>query len=164
MEPFVELLVRHGRDFYGSGTPSYHFSETINAVTALKPMLRRSGIYVAGGRIFHASRSVLLAVLSACLAWGWLKEAALFALCWGALLRVSGATRVHLVFPADALWTQAFILVKIDEPRTRGRAAKHRAAKLEPSDLVPFVSLAFEESPEDFEVVASFESDFEDTI
>ena len=49
-----------------------------------------------------------------------------------------------LVFPADALWMQTFILIKIDEPKTRGRAARHQAAKLEPSDLVAIVSLAFE--------------------
>ena len=39
------------------------------------------------------------------------------------------------------------MLVKIDEPKTRGRAAKHQAAKLEPSDLVSVVSLAFESLP-----------------
>ena len=38
---------------------------------------------------------------------------------------------------------QSFILVCIDQPKTLGRAAKHQAAKLEPSDLVELVTLAF---------------------
>ena len=161
VEPFVELLVQYGHDLYGSGRPYYHFSETINAVTARKPILRRQ-VQAAWDVAFtwlaeepsthHVAMppSVLLALLSACLAWGWVREAGIFALCWGALLRVSEATKAtrgHLVFPADALWMQPFVLVKIDEPKTRGRAAKHQAAKLEPSDLVSIVSLAFESFP-----------------
>ncbi|CAE7284713.1 unnamed protein product, partial [Symbiodinium sp. KB8] len=36
----------------------------------------------------------------------------------------------------DALFMQSFILVRIDQPKTRGRAAKHQSGKLEASDLV----------------------------
>ena len=36
-----EALVRYGRDLYGSGRPYWHYAETINAVTSLKPVLRR---------------------------------------------------------------------------------------------------------------------------
>ena len=40
------------------------------------------------------------------------------------------ATRGHLVFRSDALNMQSFVLVKIDQPKTRGRHAKHQPAKL----------------------------------
>ncbi|CAE7205238.1 unnamed protein product [Symbiodinium sp. KB8] len=89
---------------------------------------------------------LLMAILGVCLAWGWLREAGIFSLAWGALLRISeatSATRRHLVMPEDTMWMQSFILVCIDQPKTRGRAAKHQAAKLEPSDLVELVTLAF---------------------
>ena len=65
----------------------------------------------------------------------------------GSLLRggeICKARRKDLVFPADALWSQSYILLRVDEPKTRGRAARHQSAKLEPSDLVRVVSLAFE--------------------
>ncbi|OLQ07701.1 Muskelin [Symbiodinium microadriaticum] len=95
---------------------------------------------------------VLMAILSTCLAWGWTREAGIFALAWGALLRISEATlarRGNLIFPADALFMQTFVLVlvRIDQPKTRGRAAKHQSAKLEPSDLVAVAALAFLQLP-----------------
>ena len=91
--------------------------------------------------------AVLLAVVTTCLFWGWTKEAGCFALGWGALLRggeICKARRKDLVLPADALWNQKFILLRVDEPKTRGRATRHQSAKLEPSDLVRVVSAAFE--------------------
>ena len=39
------------------------------------------------------------------------------------------------------------VLVRIHEPKTRGRAARHQSAKLEPADLVQLCSLAFEHQP-----------------
>ncbi|CAE7255329.1 unnamed protein product [Symbiodinium sp. CCMP2592] len=156
-EALVELLVIFGRDLYNSGRPYWHFSETINALTATKPGLRRS-CQAAWDLAFtwlaeepsthHIAMPplVLIAIIASCLAWGWVREAGLFALAWGALLRISeatNATRRHLVFPADALNMQSFVLIKIDQPKTCGRAAKHQAAKLEQSNLVAVASLAF---------------------
>ncbi|CAE7353024.1 unnamed protein product, partial [Symbiodinium microadriaticum] len=156
-EGFVELLVFFGRDLYNSGRPYWHFSETINGLTARKPTIRRS-CQAAWDLAFtwlseepsshHVAMPpiVLMAIITACLAWGWTREAGIFALAWGALLRISEATqacRGNLIFPEDALFMQSFILVRIDQPKTRGRAAKHQSGKLEASDLVSVASLAF---------------------
>ena len=154
-EGLVELLVSFGRDLYNSGRPYWHFSETINGLTARKPLIRRS-CQAAWDLAFtwlseepsshHVAMPpiVLMAILATCLSWGWTREAGIFALAWGALLRISEATlalRGNLIFPADTLFMQTFILVRIDQPKTRGRAAKHQSAKLEPSDLVEVAAL-----------------------
>ena len=71
-------------------------------------------------------------------------------MCWGALLRIGEATSAHrkdLVLPSDVLHAQSFALIRIEEPKTRMRAARHQAGKLERSDLVQLVSLAFEDLP-----------------
>ena len=39
--------------------------------------------------------------------------------------------------------TKAYILLKIDEPKTRGRTAKHQMAKIEPRDLIAVIELSF---------------------
>ncbi|CAE7233811.1 unnamed protein product [Symbiodinium sp. CCMP2456] len=160
-ENFVELIIAFGRDLYNSGRPYWHYSETINALTALKPALRRACqgawdlafTWLADEPSSHhlaLPPILLMAILGVCLAWGWVREAAIFSLSWGALLRISeatSATRGHLVFPKDALWMQSYVLIKIDQPKTRGRAAKHQSAKLEPADLVDIVRMAFQELP-----------------
>ncbi|CAE7228408.1 unnamed protein product [Symbiodinium sp. CCMP2456] len=160
-ENFVELIIAFGRDLYNSGRPYWHYSETINALTALKPALRRACqgawdlafTWLADEPSSHhlaLPPILLMAILGVCLAWGWVSEAAIFSLSWGALLRISeatSATRGHLVFPKDALWMQSYVLIKIDQPKTRGRAAKHQSAKLEPADLVDIVTMAFQELP-----------------
>ena len=156
-ERFVDWLILYGQELYGSGRPYWHFSETINALTARKPVLRRAcqGAWDLAFTWLSEEPSthhvalpaiLLLAILAPCLAWGWVTEGALFALSWGALLRVSeatAATRRHLVFPEDALFMQTYVLITIDQPKTRGRAAKHQSSKLEQADLVELVSLAF---------------------
>jgi hypothetical protein len=53
------------------------------------------------------------------------------------------STRSCLVLPFDVLFSQSFVLLKILEPKTRQRAARHQAAKLEPLDLVELVDLGF---------------------
>ncbi|CAE7778977.1 unnamed protein product [Symbiodinium sp. CCMP2592] len=160
-EVFCEYLVAFGNDLYASGGPYWHFAETINSLTSLKPSLRRQ---VQGAwdlaytwlaeepSVHHTAMpaQVLVAVLSTCLLWGWIKEAGIFALCWGALLRAGEAvkaTRRDVVFPSDALWGQTYVLIKIQEPKTRGRAARHQSAKLEPYDLIEVCRLAFEALP-----------------
>ena len=66
---------------------------------------------------------------------------------WGGLLRISVALRKDIVFSEDAMLTQSYIFLKIDEPKTRGRAAKHQTAKIEPKDLVAVIKLAFYSLP-----------------
>ena len=160
-EAFVEHLVSYGKDLYNSGRPYWHFSETVNAVTPLKPVLRRqcqaawdlaytwlseepSSHHIAVPAI------VLVSILSSCLCWGWTKEAGIFALCFGGLLRVGEATKAKrgdLVFPSDALGSQDYVLIKIDRPKTRGRAARRQSSRVEAADLVSVISIAFEHRP-----------------
>ena len=80
VELFVGYLVSFGHDLYNSGRPYWHYSETINMVTSLKPILRRqcqatwdlaftwlneepSTHHVAMPPI------VLIAILASCLCW-----------------------------------------------------------------------------------------------
>ncbi|OLP79200.1 hypothetical protein AK812_SmicGene40547 [Symbiodinium microadriaticum] len=91
-------------------------------------------------------RGVLLAVVSAALCWGWLREAALFMLAWTGLLRIGeavSATRRDLILPSDAAPGTTFALLQIRAPKTRGRAAKHQASHIDPPDAVQLLELAF---------------------
>ena len=143
-------LVRYGRFLFAQGKPYYHFTETINAVSAKRPILRRS-LQQAWDLAFmwnsyepvehhHAMPvQVLLALLSTCLLWGWRREAAIFALCWGAILRIGevlNAVRSDLIFPQDVDFTIDHVLLRIKEPKTRFRAAKQQTGKLEQIDLI----------------------------
>ncbi|CAE7879434.1 unnamed protein product, partial [Symbiodinium necroappetens] len=150
-----------GRELFEAGRPYWHYAETINAISARRPAVRRT-LQGAWDLAFswlalepythHVAMPavILLALLSVCLTWGWRAEAGIFALAWGALLRIgeaTGAVRSSLVLPRDTLWSQAFILLKIDEPKTRLRTARHQAAKVEAQDLVQLIDLAFAHLP-----------------
>ena len=62
----------------------------------------------------------------------------------GWLLRVGEvfleATRADLLLPADSAPGTSRILLRIKAPKTRGRAAKHQAAPVDPQDLVQLIS------------------------
>ena len=152
-----DALVRYGRDLYGSGRPYWHFSETINSVTSLKPVLRRQVqaawdlgfAWVADEPYSHHTAippAVLIATITACLLWGWTREAGCFALAFGGVMRIGEVLKTkrrNLILPEDVAFSQQFILVQIEEPKTRGRGAKHQAAKVEAVDLIKVISLAF---------------------
>ena len=55
--------------------------------------------------------------------------------------------RRQLVLPEDVAYSQNFVLVRIEEPKTRARGAKHQAAKIEAEDLVKVIVLAFAALP-----------------
>ena len=157
-EVVSDYLVRYGRDLYGSGRPYWHFAETINAVTSLKPTLRRqvqaawdlSFAWQAEEPYSHHTAIppvVLISLLTAAMIWGWVREAGCFALAFGGLMRIGEVTkclRRSLILPADVGFTQAFILVQVEEPKTRNKGPRHQAAKVEAQDLVQVVSVAFE--------------------
>lgn len=144
------VLSRYGRVLFSEGKPYYHFSETINAVSARRPVLRRSlqqawdlcAMWTSFEPVEHHRAmpvQVLLAVLSTCLVWGWTREAAIFAMCFGMLLRIGellNARRVDVVFPQDVRFSIDHVLLRILEPKTRFRAARHQCSKLEPPDLI----------------------------
>jgi len=162
-EELCDWLVAYGRDLYNSGRPYWHYAETVNALTAARPAFRRQAqgawdlayTWLAEEPYGHHTAMplvVLLSILTTCLYWVWVREAGCFALAWGAFLRggeVCKARRGDLVFPSDSLWSQTFVLLRISEPKTRARAARHQSAKLEPCDLILIVRLAFERLPKD---------------
>ena len=144
------VLTDYGRFLFSSGKPYYHFAETINSVSAKRPLLRRSlqqawdlcAMWTSFEPVEHHRAmpvQVLLAVLSTCLVWGWTREAGIFAMCWGMLLRIGellNAKRSDIVFPQDVRFSIDHVLLKILEPKTRFRAARHQSSKLEPPDLI----------------------------
>ena len=96
--------------------------------------------------------SVLLAALTTCLWWGWPLEAAVFALAWNGILRIGEvllSKRKDLVLPDDSIPGVNFILLRIRTPKTRGRAAKHQAARGDPSDMIQLLVRIFSELPPD---------------
>ena len=144
-----------GKTFFVKG-PYGHFSELINAVAASRPILRRQLIgawdlaynwMAVEPHVHHMALPalVLVSMLATCLLWGWIKEAGLFALMWGGLCRpgeVITALREHLVLPQDVMRSQLFALLRIEEPKTRRRAAKHQAAKVDLPDLLEVLIIA----------------------
>lgn len=144
------VLSNYGRFLFSEGKPDYRFAETINSVSARRPLLRRSlqqawdlcAMWTSFEPVEHHRAmpvQVLLAVLSTCLVWGCTREAAIFAMCWGMLLRIGellNAKRSDIVFPQDVRFSIDYVLLKILEAKTRFRAARHQSSKLEPLDLV----------------------------
>ncbi|CAE7191860.1 unnamed protein product [Symbiodinium microadriaticum] len=156
-ERIAMILVLYGQQLFRSGSPYYRYSETINGVGAARPGIRRS-LGAAWDLAFawlteepHAHhralpRGVLLALVSAALCWGWLREAGVFMLAWTGLLRIGevvSATRRDLILPSDASPGTTFALLQIRAPKTRGRAAKHQASHVDPPDAVQLLELAF---------------------
>ena len=152
-----KVLTDYGRMLFRLGKPYYKYAETLNGVTTRRPILRRS-IGAAWDLAFmwgaleptehHAAmpHQVLLGVLSACLIWGWVREAACFALAFGALLRIGevvSATRGDLVLPVDVDFSVKHLLLRIADPKTRFRAARHQVGKMEQPDLILVVQLGF---------------------
>ena len=144
------VLTRYGRFLFSEGKPYYHFAETTNSVSARRPLLRRSlqqawdlcAMWTSFEPCEHHQAmpvQVLLAVLATCLLWGWTREAGIFAMCWGMLLRIGEilqAKRSDIIFPQDVRFSIDHVLLRIMEPKTRFRAARHQSSKLEPPDLI----------------------------
>lgn len=99
-EEICKWLVLFGQDCSASWKAYGSFSETINAVAAARPLVKRQLIAPAWDLAFawlcdephrrHPAlpASVLLALLSVALMWGWPLEAGILALTWNGILRV----------------------------------------------------------------------------
>jgi hypothetical protein len=157
-EEVSEALVAYGKEMYNAGKSYGRFSETINAVTAKRSALRRS-LQSAWDLAFnwvadephehHAALplSLMIGCITLAMLWGWLAEAAVIALTWTGVLRVGeslAALREDLVLPCDAAPGTLTALLKIRQPKTRGRAARHQAAKIDPEDIVNLLIVAFQ--------------------
>lgn len=156
-ECIADCLVQYGRDLYRAGKSYQKFPETINAFAAARPLVKRQ-LTKAWDLAFawlqdepHSHHpalpaSILMAMVSAALIWGWAREAAIWALTWSGMLRVGEvlmATRSDLVLPSDSAPGVTHVLLKIHQPKTRGRWAKHQAARVDPIDLVSLLSSVF---------------------
>ena len=156
-EEICRWLVAYGQEMFLTGKAYGTFSETINAIGAARPLIRKQ-LAPAWDLAFawlsdephqhHPALplSLLLAVLSTCLMWGWANEAGIFALAWCGILRIGEvllARRQDLVLPEDAAPGVNFILLKIRSPKTRGRAARHQAARVDPIDMIQLISAVF---------------------
>ena len=153
----VRLLTDYGMKLYTSGRPYNHFAETINGLGALQPPIRRlmSG---AWDLCFAWLREepyehhiacpyqVMLATLTLSVLWGWPRVAAAIALCWGSICRIGeilAATRRDLILPDDMGGSIRAIMLRVGEPKTRFRAARHQLARMDWEDLVIFCEGVF---------------------
>ena len=87
---------------------------------------------------------VLVALMSLALFWGWPQVAAVFGLAWAGVLRIGEilqATRSDLILPGDAIAGTNFALLKIKEPKTRGRHARHQLAHVDPVDIIKILEI-----------------------
>ena len=115
LQQLNNLLTRFGRQLYASGRPYNHFAETLNAVSAYRPVVKRSlqrawdlgFAWVREERPEHHLSmpwQILLAMLTTSLLWGWASVSGGIALCFGALLRPGeflAARRADLLLPGD---------------------------------------------------------------
>lgn len=153
----AEALVAYGKDLYQAGKAYGRFSETINAITAKRPSLRRR-IPQAWDLAFNwvvdephehnaaLPMSVMLAIVALSLLWGWSREAAVIAMTWTGVLRIGeslAASRGDLVLPQDSAPGSWYALLLIKSPKTRGRAAKHQSSRIDPEDVVQLLSAVF---------------------
>ena len=156
-ERVCEVLVAYGKDMYASGKSYGKFSETTNAVTSKRTILRKQ-VAAAWDLAFnwvsdephehHAAPplSIMIACVTLSILWGWLREAAIIAMTWTGALRVGkklNALRSDLVLPCDAAPGTLKALLKVRLPKTRGRAARHQSARIEPDDVVTLLTFTF---------------------
>eukprot|EP00438_Fugacium_kawagutii_P027393 Skav208440 [mRNA] locus=scaffold1952:165682:170177:- [translate_table: standard] len=156
-EAVSEALISYGKDMFTSGKSYGRFSETINALTARRPALRRRipavwdlafNWVVDEPHEHHTAMplSVMLAFTSLALMWGWPRDAGVIALAWTGVCRIGevlDALRSDLVLPQDAAPGFVGAILRIKQPKTRGRAAKHQSTKIDPKDIVDLLILVF---------------------
>ena len=144
-EKLCKCLAEYGKELYEAGGPYSHYSETINAVDSERPSARRL-LTGAWDVAFSWLREepfehhiacpfqVLLALCAVCMCWGWIEVAGLLDLSWGGICRIGevlAAYRRDHILPSDVMRTSASVLLRVQEPKTRFRAARHQVAKVE---------------------------------
>ena len=156
-EKVSNWLVIFGRELFTAGKSYNQFSETINAVAMVKPLLRRqltpawdlAFSWLSGEPHQHHPAlpvSVLLAMMTIALIWGWIFEASILGLTWAGVLRIGevlNATRDDLILPCDAAPGMLHVLLCIRDPKTKGRAARHQSARVDQPDLVDLLSAVY---------------------
>ena len=162
-EEVSKWLVAYGQEMFAAGKAYGKYAETINSIATARPILRKSLVsawdlafaWLADEPYQHHPAlplSVLLALMSTAMMWGWALEAAIFGLTWAGILRIGEvlmADRGDLVLPSDSAPGTRFALLRIKCPKTRGRAARHQAARIDPPDLVEYLAAVFDQFKED---------------
>eukprot|EP00438_Fugacium_kawagutii_P004823 Skav226390 [mRNA] locus=scaffold1631:67277:74756:+ [translate_table: standard] len=154
-KPFDAELISHwvvmyGRELFASGKAYYQYSETINAIAMTKPLLKKQ-LTAAWDLAFawlgdephehHPALpvSVLLAMMTLSLYWGWVYEACVLGATWAGVMRIGEflqACRKDLVLPQDTAPGNRYVLLRIPDPKTRGRHARHQSARIDQEDIV----------------------------
>eukprot|EP00438_Fugacium_kawagutii_P018640 Skav235460 [mRNA] locus=scaffold1451:27264:29552:+ [translate_table: standard] len=160
-EEVSRLLVEYGQELFASGKAYNKYVETINGIVAARPCFKKA-LAGAWDLAFawlqdqpfshHPAMplSVLLAMVTLALLWGWPTEAAVLALTWTGICRIGEvllAERADLVLPCDAAPGVTFAMLRIRSPKTRGRAARHQAARVDPPDVVALLTATYARSP-----------------
>jgi len=160
-EHVSDTLASYGRALFYAGKPYGRYSETINAVVGRRPHLRRSPIsawdvafswVTDEPHVHHPAMplSVVLAFGGLALLWGWPVEASIFLMTWCGVLRIGEvlqALRADLVLPCDAAPGFPGAILQIRQPKTRGSAARHQAARIDPEDIVALLTAVFRRKP-----------------
>ena len=90
--------------------------------------------------------SALLAMLTVALSWGWAYAAAVLSLAWAGILRIGEAlqsSRSDLILPQDTAPGINYIWLKIKEPKTRGKHARHQAARVDQADIISLLTAVY---------------------
>ena len=156
-EKISGVLVDYGRELYAAGKAYGIFAETINAVAVERPLIIRqlngawdlAFCWLADEPHQHHPAlpiSIMAALVTAALTWGWAYEASVILTGWTGVLRIGeilAATRAELVLPCDSAPGTSFALLVIRQPKTRGRSAKHQAARIDQEDVVAFLTAMY---------------------
>ena len=162
-EEVCRFLVLFGQEMFYAGRSYAKFSETINAISAARPILRRqlagawdlAFAWLADEPHQHHPAlplPILLASLTVSILWGWPRVAGVLGLTWAGICRIGEvllATRADLVLPSDISPGSRFLLLRIKDPKTRGRCARHQASRVDYEDIVTLVSAVFRDLPRD---------------
>ena len=160
-EHVSDILAAYGRAMFYSGKSYGRYSETINAIAARRPFLKRSLIsawdvafswITDEPHVHHPAMplAVVLAFGGLALLWGWPVEASIILMTWSGILRIGEvflATRRDLILPCDAVPGIHHALLQIRQPKTRGSHARHQSARIDPQDLVRLLTAVFKRKP-----------------
>eukprot|EP00435_Cladocopium_sp_Y103_P015061 s334_g3.t1 len=160
-EEICKWLICYGQEMFLSGKAYGRFAETINAVSTSRPAIRKqlspawdlAFAWLADEPFQHHPAlplSILLSMLTIAILWGWPIEASVFAMTWSGILRIGEtiqACRSDLVLPGDAAPGTSFALLRVRTPKTRGKAARHQAARIDPPDIVQLLEATFADFP-----------------
>ena len=130
-EEISKWLIAYGQDMFLAGKAYGKFAETINAVAQARPVIRKQLVEAwdlafawqsdePGEHHPALPLSILLAMVSLSLLWGWPMVAAVISLTWCGLLRIGEvliAERCDLILPIDSMPGVAFGLLRIKTPK-----------------------------------------------